>query len=71
MPRFRGGTGGPDPLKNHKVIGFPNYYWSVSPGNHKSYQASVQCLGQPRPVSETPFKCPAFSGIWDLSPLIN
>ena len=39
-----GGTGGPDPLKNHKNIGFLS---NTSPDplrNHKAiYQASIQC----------------------------
>ena len=37
-----GRTGGPDPLKNHKNIGFPGNT-GPDPLKNRSYQASIQC----------------------------
>ena len=49
-----GGTGGPDPLKNHKNIG---YLSTTGPDPLKITKLPSQnsMLGQDRPASETPF----------------
>ena len=46
-----GETGGPDPLKNHKNIGFSSKTCS-GPLKNRSHQASIQCLA----IIDTPAK---------------
>ena len=50
-----GGTGGPDPLKNHKNIGFLR---NSGPDPLKNYEATTPDLklGHHQNASETPFK---------------
>ena len=76
----RGGDrrSGPLPLKNHKNIGFLSNTCSVF-WKSQSYQARIQCwviMGPPAKhhlngVSLAGSWCPAYSGIWILSPLID
>ena len=56
MPRSRGGTGGPDPLKNNKNIGFISKTVPKPLKNHKVTKPGHSVLGHPRQASETPFK---------------
>ena len=46
------GTGGQDPLENHKNIGFLSKIDPDPLKNHKNYQASIQC----RAIIGTPAK---------------
>ena len=74
-PEGGGGTGGPDPLKNHKNIGFPS---NIDPDPLKITKLPNQhsMVGHYRHASETPFKwrfaggpmMALFSGFSILSP---
>ena len=56
MGGSRGGTGGPDPLKNHKNIGFLSNTGSDPLKNHKATKPTFNVGQSSAPVSETPFK---------------
>ena len=76
MGGSRGETGGPDPLKNHKNIGFHS---NTGPYPLKKYKATIQSqhsiMGHHRHVSDTPFKLRFAGGpmlariLWYLDPL--
>ena len=71
-----GETAGPDPLKNHKFIGFSS---NTGPDPLKITKLPNQhsTVGHYRPASETPFQWRfagrpvifAFGGLWSLAPL--
>ena len=71
------GTGGPDPLKNHKNKGFLSST-GLDPLKITKLPIQHSMLGHHQHTSETPFKwrftgglmMPAYSGIWILTPLI-
>ena len=67
MCGYRGGTGGPDPMKNHKNIGFSSNK-GPDPLKNRSYLASIQCLA----IISTPAKRHLMGFRWraDDGPLI-
>ena len=71
MGGSRGGNRGPDPLKNHKNIGFLSNTGPDSLKNHKA-TTTVQhsMLGHHRLASETPFKW-CFAGRTMMARLIK
>ena len=73
----RGGTGGLDPLKNHKFIGFPCNTGPDPLKITKLPTSQHSTVGHYRPASKTPFQwrfagrpiIALFGGLWSLAPL--
>ena len=64
----RDGTGGQDPLKNHKNIGFLNNTGPDPLKNHKATKPDSKLVHH-RLSSETPFKW-CFAGVLMMVPLL-